>query len=491
MSREVRKSQFRAGLIGVACATIGLMAATSLPAQTNPQANPPAERPSFLQQFSESLDELAARVSPSVVQVIVTGYRPVEKKDEEEASEIARARSLGSGVIVDPEGYIITNAHVVKGAQRVRVLLTPPTPAGDSQLRESLGIGEHIPPKDAKIVGVSTEHDLALLKIEGKGYASVPFADYTKLKKGQLVLAFGNPEGLENSVTMGVVSAVARQADPSNPNVYIQTDAPINPGNSGGPLIDTDGRLVGIATFILTESGGSQGLGFAIPSSVVRFVYEELRKYGRVHHAAIGVGLQDITPNLAAGLGLQRQEGVIVCDVDPDGPAAHAGVQIQDILLSLDGRRIGSVPIAEMIVSTRSAGQNVRAVLLRGSQRVELSIPVTDQQDEAEKVADLVDPQKSLVVKLGIFGVEIDDKLAEDLPDLRIPSGVIVAAMSADSAGVSTGLEPADVIHGVNGKHIETLDELREAVNAIPSGGAGVLQVERDSKLMYLTFELD
>jgi serine protease Do len=487
MFNPVCSVRCRVGLTGLACAAFVAVGATSLPAQTKQQP----DRRTFLAQFSESLDELTAHVSPSVVQVIVTGYRPIEKKNQEETSLIARQRSLGSGVIVDSDGYIITNAHVVKGAQRVRVLLTPPAATGDSQVRESLGVGEHIPPMDARVVGIAPAHDLALLKIEAKGLPALPFADYTKLKKGQLVLAFGNPEGLENSVTMGVVSAVARQADPNNPSVFIQTDAPINPGNSGGPLVDTDGRLVGIATFILTESGGSQGLGFAIPSSVVHFVYEELRKYGHVHHAAMGVNLQDITPTLAAGLGLQKQEGVIVCDVDPDGPAAKAGVQIQDVLLSLDGRRIGSVPIAEMIVSTRSAGQAVKAEILRGSQRIALDILVKEQKDEVDRVADLVDPQKSLVSKLGIFGVEIDDKLSDELPDLRIPSGVIVAAMSADLAGMDTGLQPADVIHGVNGKHIETLEELRAAVNAIPSGGSTVLQVERDDKLMYVSFDMD
>lgn len=468
---------------------LSLVLAPGARAQAQPKQ--PTDRQGLLSQFSESLDDLTARVSPSVVQVLVTGYRPLEKKNQDDTSQIARQRSLGSGVIVDPDGYIITSAHVVKGAQRIRVLLTPPAAAGDSQVRATLGIGERVPPKDARIVGIASANDLALLKIEAMGLPALPFADYTKLKKGQLVLAFGNPEGLENSVTMGVVSAVARQADPNSANVYIQTDAPINPGNSGGPLVDADGKLVGINTFILSESGGSQGLGFAIPSSVVRFVYDELRKYGHVHRGVIGVELQNITPSLAAGLGLPRQDGVIVSDVEPDGPAAKAGVQIQDILVSLDSRRIGSVPIAEMIVSTRPAGEVVKAEILRGSQKISLDIPVTEQKDDADRVANLVDPQKSLIAKLGIFAVEIDDKLAEDLPDLRIPSGVVVAAMSADLAGVDTDLQQGDVIHGVNGKHIEKLEELRAAVNAIPSGAPGVLQVERDSKLMYITFEMD
>jgi serine protease Do len=430
-------------------------------------------------------------VSPSIVQVQVTGYRPLKEKDEDNtASLIGRQRSLGSGVIVDPEGYIITNAHVVKGAQRVRVLLTAPA-TGDSQVRASLGVGDRMPPMDAKIVGVASVNDLALLKIDAKGLPALPLADYAKLKKGQLVLAFGNPEGLENSVTMGVVSAVARQADPDVPAVFIQTDAPINPGNSGGPLVNADGEIVGINTFILSESGGSQGLGFAIPSSVVRFVYEQLRKYGHVHRSVVGVELQDVTPELAGGLGLARQQGVVVSDVQPDGPADKAGLKVQDILLTLNGREIGSVPLAEMIISTRPADAILQAEVLRGTQKLMLEIPVTQEKSGADQLVDLADPSKSLVPKLGIFGVGIDDKLASQLEGLRRPSGVIVAAMAADMLGVDADLQPGDVIHALNGKTIETLAGLRDALKAIPSGAPGVLQIERESKLMYVTFEMD
>ena len=462
------------------------LAASSLAAQTQPQN----DRQKLLEQFSESLDELTARVSPAIVQVLVTGYGPLEEKAKGEASQLGRQRSVGSGVILDPDGYIITNAHVVKGAQRVRVLLTP-GPTADSQLGTSMAGELHLAPLTAKIIGLAPTIDLAVLKVEAHGLPTLHFADYTKLKKGQLVLAFGNPEGLENTVTMGVVSAVARQPDPDSPMVYIQTDAPINPGNSGGPLVDAQGQLVGINTFILTESGGSQGLGFAIPSSVVEFVYQQLRKSGRVHRSIIGVQLQDITADLAGGLKLKRQEGVIVSDVLPGAPAEKAGVRIQDIVLSIDGRAIGSVPIAEMIISTKPAGATVKIDILRGAQKLELDIPVTEQKTDADHLADLVDPNKSLVAKLGIFGVEIDDKLAEALEDLRIPSGVIVAALSADTSGADADLQAADVIHEVNGQHIETLDGLRAVLNAIPSGAPGVLQVERDGRLMYVAFEMD
>jgi serine protease Do len=480
---------------GVFC----LLAAASLPAQRpaapspveSPAASPAAaSRADLLAQFNASLEELTSRVSPSIVQIQVTGYRSIESKNEDEASLIGRERSLGSGVIVDPDGYIITNAHVVKGAQRIRVVVTPAS-VSDSEVRATLGLGEHNPPIEAKVVGLAPTIDLALLKIEAKGLPALAFADYSKLKKGQLVLAFGNPEGLENSVTMGVVSSVARQADPGVPSVYIQTDAPINPGNSGGPLVDTNGDLVGINTFILSESGGSQGLGFAIPSSVVKFVYEELRKYGRVHRSVIGAELQDITPDLAAGLGLTRERGVVVSDVAPDGPAQKSGLQIQDIVLSLNGRSIGSVPLAEMIISTRPGSAIVEAEILRGDKKLTLEIPVTEQKSDVDQLADLVNPEKSLVSKLGFFGVEIDDKLAEQLEELREPSGVIVAAMAADLLGLEADLQPGDVIHALNGKHIETIDGLRDALKALPPGAPGVLQIERDSKFMYVTFEMD
>jgi serine protease Do len=494
MSRNLSRSGVRALLCLISAAAC-LPGATSLPAQTaaNPQkTQTPAEatRKDLLVEFNESLQELTARVSPSIVQVQVTGYRAINDKNDTDASTIGRQRSLGSGVIVDPDGYIITNAHVVKGAQRVRVVLTPST-AGDSQVRASLGLGDHSPPADARIIGIAPAIDLALLKIEQKNLPSMAFADYTQLKKGQLVLAFGSPEGLENSVSMGVVSAVARQADPDVPSVYIQTDAPINPGNSGGPLVNTNGDLVGINTFILTESGGSQGLGFAIPSSVVEFVYHELRKYGRVHRSIIGAQLQDITPDLATGLSLTKDRGVVVTDVEPGGPAEKAGLQIQDILLNLDGRAMGSVPLAEMIISTRPAGAVMRAEVLRGTQRLTLTIPVSEQKNDVDQLGDLVDPEKDLVTKLGIYGVEIDVQLAKQLEDLREPTGVIVAALAADSMGVEADLQPGDVIHALNGKPVTTLEGLRVALKALPTGAPGVLQVERDGKFLYITFEMD
>jgi serine protease Do len=216
-------------------------------------------------------------VSPAVVQITVTGFGPQDEKSNG-VSLIVRQRAIGSGVILDPDGYIMTNAHVVEGARQIRAIL--PTPVPDSPL-DIAPVGKR-QTLDAKLVGEDKEIDLALLKVEGHNFSTLPLGTNRSAHPGQLVIAIGSPEGLQNSVTMGVVSSMWRQADPEQPMVYLQTDAPINRGSSGGPLVDLDGYVVGLNTFILSESGGSEGLGFAIPAAAVKFVYKELRKYGHV-----------------------------------------------------------------------------------------------------------------------------------------------------------------------------------------------------------------
>jgi S1-C subfamily serine protease len=224
---------------------------------------------------------------------------------------------------------------------------------------------------------------------------------------------------------------------------------------------------------------------------VANFVYGQLRQFGHVHHVVIGVNFQEINSDLAQGLNLGQQDGVIVSDVDPTGPAGKAGIQIGDILQSLNGRSIGSSPLAKMIIATQPSDAVLTAVILRGTQKLTVQIPVKVDRSDVDQIADLSDPSKSLVAKLGIFGVEINEKLAAELPDLRRPSGVIVAALAADTLGVETDLQQGDVIHAVNGKPIATLDDLRSAVANIPSGTPTVLQIERDAVFMYVAFEME
>ena len=440
-----------------------------------------------LRRWDESVDALVRRVSPSVVQIMVTGYGAISEGARGNADVvIGRQKAIGSGFVIDASGYIITNAHVVNGAQRVQVAL----PGGPAEGSIAGSLASRITVIPARIIGVSREIDLALLKVDASNLAALPVANYRNLRQGETVFAFGSPQGLRNSVTHGIISAVARQTDPDSPMVYIQTDAPINPGNSGGPLVNLNGEVVGVNTFILSESGGAEGLGFAIPCGVVHVVYEQLRKYGHLHRPEIGVQLQTISPEMAQGLKLARNYGVIISDVVPGGPAETAGVRIGDILLSIDGRNADSLPYVAFHTLSRSAGEKVRFEVLRGATQIGLDITLKEQPHEMDQVSALADPEKSLVSQLGILGVEIDKNIASMIQDLRDPYGIIVAARAAGAVG-EIPLTTSDVIRSFNGEPMTTLDRLRAALKALPPNAPIVLQIQREGKLQFVTFSLE
>ena len=361
----------------------------------------PADTDDTLEKLNTALESLAARVSPAVVQILVTGYGPLREEDRSQTAYIVRQKAVGSGVIVDPTGYIMTNAHVVEGAQRIRVAL--PLPMGDSAGQVPIGKRRIL---EARLIGQHKETDLALLKIDDTDLPTLPLVSQQRAHVGQLVFAIGSPEGLQNSVTMGVVSALARQPDPAKSLTYLQTDAPINPGNSGGPLVDMNGSVLGINTFILSQGGGSEGLGFAIPARVVDFVYHSLRKYGHVHRVEIGAAAQEITPTLAEGLHLPQGWGVVVDDVKPDGPAAAAGLQIQDIILTADDRRIETLPSLSAALYLHRLDQVVKLEILRGHERKTLYVPAIEQHDHMDELLDSVNPENSLISRLGVLAID-------------------------------------------------------------------------------------
>jgi len=339
-------------------------------------------------------------------------------------------------------------------------------------------------------VGVARDIDLAVIKVDAGKLPALALANYRKLGQGEMVFAFGSPEGLRNTVTMGVVSAVARQTDPDSPLIYIQTDAAINPGNSGGPLVNVNGEVVGVNTFILSQSGGNEGLGFAIPSRVVNVAFRQLRKFGHVHRAEIGIGIQTITPTLAAALNLPRDYGVVISDVQPGSTAEGAGVQIGDVLAGLDGRAVDNLPFAAFHFYSLETGDKVHLDLLRGKERYAFDVKVMEPPHDMDQIAALADPEKNLVPTLGILGVEIDKKIAAMAPDLRDPFGILVAARAA-GASVEVPLSTGDVIRTLNGQPMTTLDRLRSALKALPAGAPVALQIQRDQKLLYLAFTLD
>jgi serine protease Do len=347
------------------------------------------------------------------------------------------------------------------------------------------------PPVEATLVGVFRELDLALIRIPEKGLPALPFADYRKLRQGLVVFAFGSRDGLGNSMSMGVVSSVARQPDPDSPFVYIQTDAPINPGDSGGPLVNAAGEIVGLDTFILTQSGGSEGIGFAIPSTLVALVGEKLRRYGHMHRQLIGAGVQTITATLASALELPRSSGVLISDITPGGPAAGAGVKLNDIVLALDGRQVENVPMFMTMLLAHPGGRKVRLDLLRGADKLSLDVASVEESHSSDRLADMIDPERNRVRQLGIIGIAIDKQTEGMFPSLRGPYGVIVAALSASSAASLTGLEVGDVIHEVNGAVVSSLDELRATIAKFKRGDPVALFIERDGRLQYLAFEME
>lgn len=441
-----------------------------------------------LGEVSEELESLVATVSPSVVQVLATGYGGATPRGEGPTGVLSRQRAGGSGVILH-DGYIVTNAHVVSYARRVRVMLSPPRPGRDAGRSIVRPAGRLL---DATIVGLDQETDLAVLKVDATGLPALPLADSDELRQGNMVLAFGSPLGLENSVTMGVVSAVGRQRTPEDPMVYVQTDAPINPGNSGGPLVDTTGRVVGINTYIMTQSGGSEGVGFAVPSNIVRTVFEQLRTTGRVRRGTLGVLPQSITPVLGTGLGLKRTSGVILADVAADGPGASAGLRPGDVVLSLDGRAMENARQFEVNIYRHRVGDIVALEVQRGDETVRTTAAIAERPDDPARFAELVDPKANLIARLGVLAVGIEPAVAARLPQLRAAGGVLIAGLLAEaSGGDDGGLQAGDVIIALNGSPVNALADLRARVDEIAEGGACVLQVQRGPLLMYVVLELE
>jgi serine protease Do len=468
----------------------GVSSAQTQQSQTPPAAPPTAEaKPLTLGEFSSTLEDLVGRVRPAVVQIFSTGYVTAEDNDSgNTASLLSKQRSTGSGIILSPDGYIVTNSHVVQGARRIQVRLS-------SVLRPASGRGDSIEPEnkllDAKLIGLDRDIDVAVIKIDRTALPHLGFGDSDAVRQGELVMAFGNPRGLEGSVSMGIVSSTSREIHPDDMLAYIQTDAPINPGNSGGPLVDAQGRVVGVNTFIFSQSGGSEGLGFAIPSNIVNTIYSQLRKEGHVHRGRIGIAVQTITPEIAEGLQLPRDWGVIVSDVAPGAPADQAGLKIGDIVLTANRRTMRNARQLEAYIFRSPMREKITLGILRGTEQLTLDVPVLNTVDDPTRFADMVNPENNLVPRLGILGIGIDKKLAALLPDLRNSYGVVVAAGSTTDLSSGTGLQPGDVIYSVNGSPVSSVEALKKRLDEFKPGAAIVMQIERSGRLMYIPIELE
>jgi serine protease Do len=462
------------------------------------------EKTGALAQFSGALERLASTVAPAVVQVQVSSWCAPPSAKGEDAAVLTSCRVVGSGVIVDPSGYIITNEHVVRNAHKIRVMLTPKSgqsgdslaPAEKQKALDGVVMGANREPVgkrrvlDATVVGANRETDIALLKIEASGLPVIPLNPVGRgPRQGQVVLAVGSPEGLDNTMTIGIVSAVGRQPHPDFPMLFIQTDAAINPGNSGGPLLGVEGELIGVNTFMLSENGHSQGLGFAVPAAVVRYVYQQLRTDGVVRQSLVGVRVQTVTPTLAQGLGLSRGYGVMIADVLPGSPVDTAGLEPRDLIVAVDGAEVSALPYYSALMYLHDPTVPVAVTALRGDLLLQFQVPVVSVDDRDYRGM-TIDPQESLLPELGIFGQSVNSMLAVRSA-LRSDTGVYVAAVSVDYENSGAGLVPGDVIASLNSTTIRSMPDLREAIHELKGGKPAILEIERRGQFLYVEWDVE
>jgi len=400
---------------------------------------------------------------------------------------LTRNLSNGSGVIVRDDGHIVTNLHVIDEAETVQVVL--PYPAV-----EDVEDGSILSPSGnmlvADVIGSDRETDIAVLKIEGEGYNSLEFGNSEELYTGDYVFAFGSPMGLEKSVSMGIVSAKARQLRENDPMIYIQTDATINPGNSGGPLVNFKGEIIGINTLNLSQSGGSEGLGFAAPSHIVESIYNQIVEHGKVKRGVIGIRPQTVKPRMAQAMELPAQYRVIMGDVIPGSPADFAGIKTGDIVLKLDGKVIENARQLNVNIYGKPIGSSVELEIRRGGRTLSQPVRVTERQDREAQLLDLVDMEKNFIARIGVLAVGLTTEIREIMPPLRKRGGVLVAASNGKSAAMGDALRPGDIIYSVNGKDMTSFKEFYTVFDTLKKSEYIVMQIQRGNSMMYVTHKL-
>ncbi len=384
-----------------------------------------------------------------------------------------RENSLGSGVIVDSAGYIVTNNHVVAKADEIKVLL--------NDKREFTG----------KVVGTDPKSDLAVIKINAKDLPMVPWGDSDKLEVGEYVLAIGNPFGLNQTVTQGIVSAVGRaNVGIADYEDFIQTDAAINPGNSGGALVNARGQLVGINTAIFSRSGGYMGIGFAVPSNMTRTVMDSLIKGGKVVRGWLGVSIQDVTPDLARQFGLKDTRGALVSEIIPDSPAATAGIQSGDVITAFNGKTVESTSILRNTVAQTPVGKTVKVELLRDKKTLSLEVKITEQpKDIAQVDGETVQGDGK---NTALAGVEVRNLTSEIARQLGLPpgtSGVVIAGVEQGSAAEEAGLQEGDVILEINRQALRNTGDFKRLSGKLSKKDSTLLLINRQGRKLFLAIQ--
>ena len=389
-----------------------------------------------------------------------------------------REHSLGSGVIVNSNGYVLTNSHVVMGATNVKVAL--------SDRREMPG----------KIIGVDPGTDIAVVKIDTDHLSVLPFGDSSKVEVGDIALALGNPFGLGRTVTMGIVSATGRGGlGIEDYEDFIQTDASINPGNSGGALINVRGELIGVNTAILSPSGGSLGIGFAVPSNMVRTVMDQIVKTGKVTRGYIGVSVQDITPELAAAMKIPQTRGALIGDLDPKGPAAQNGLQSGDVIVEADGKAIEDSRMLRLIVGSKAPGTQLSLGVLRNGQPRNVTVKLDELPVKQTASTETPTRQKgsapeTIQSRIGVAAVELTPEIAQHLKVPDDVKGVVVADVEEGGPAAEAGLQLGDVVQEVNHKPVHTVADFYSQLSAARGSNPILLLLNRDGHTLYAAIDV-
>jgi serine protease Do len=459
------------------CSSNGIAASSAAPVK----AGQPGAAKIFSMQSPALPDfsNLAAGAGPAVVNISVTNsvakvaqLLPFDENDpmfqffkrfQVPVPQESPSHGIGSGFIINPDGYILTNSHVVDGATEVTVKLT--------DRREF----------KARVVGSDPRTDVALIKIDAKGLPTLRIGDPSRVRVGQWVVAMGSPFGFENSVTAGIVSAKSRSLPDSGYVPFIQTDVAVNPGNSGGPLFDMNGEVIGINSQIYSKSGGYMGLSFAIPIDVAMHVENQLQHYGKVTHGRIGVTIQEVNQSLAESFGLQKPEGALVSAVEDGSPAAHAGIKPGDVILAFDGKTIDHSSTLPLLVGDMKPGRIAAARIWRdGGER---TVNVTVGAVPAETVASADTPSDA---NSGRLGLVVRALTPDERGQIHAQGGLVV--QEAGGAAAKAGVQPGDVILALNDQRVGSVHELRRLVEK--SGKHVALLLQRNDTKIYVPVDL-
>lgn len=492
-------SREKNALFALVCLCAVAVACSTLP--TGSMASAAGVPPSMAQGFSE----IVKKVTPAVVNIAVTGGGEGSGRgrcplppgpfggppgEEPPGGELPTPppmpppgphgrpdQSAGSGVILDTNGYIVTNNHVVEGATQITVTL--------SDRREF----------SAKIIGTDPKTDLAVIKIEVKDLPALKWAEYEKLQVGDLVLAIGSPFGLSSTVTLGIISALGRgNVGIADYEDFIQTDAAINPGNSGGALINMNGDLIGINTAIFSRTGGSEGIGFAIPSSIALDIVESLQKTGKVVRGWMGVAIQEITPALAKSFKLPEQrKGVLISDVNESGPSYEAGIKRGDVVIAFNGKDVQSVSQLRNLVARTMVGKDAQVKILRDGREQTLSVKVAERPSDEmlakkesapKEPTDTIKPPDNVLAALRIQA--LDPAMMSQMNIPAKTTGVVITSVEAGSSAEAAGLQRGDVIQEVNHEVVKSLDDYQKAVNKIKKDELAVLLLSRQGNNLFV-----